>query len=47
MRELTAESMSDPVSSLLGVDAGAVETRKGRMVAAQALTGDAGRHTLR
>ena len=33
MRELTAESMSDPVSSLFGeVDAGAVESRKGRMV---------------
>ena len=32
MRELTAESMSDPVSSHLGVDAGAVESRKGRMV---------------
>ena len=32
MRELTAESMSDPVSSLLGIDAGAVESRKGRMV---------------
>ena len=32
MRELTAESMSDPVSSLWGIDAGAVESRKGRMV---------------
>ena len=47
MRELTAESIIDPVSSLWGVDAGAVESRKWRMVDAYALTGDEGRDKLR